>query len=161
MKKLLSLFVASFLLSNVAFAEVVAKKTKKTSAITDATEYELTVTGNEPTSKEVADEVAERIRQSYHIRGATIDSWSLVSVKLSSAIKNLGKEDGKFEGISDRDFERLSSWIEDKLVQEKAYKMTVTGNYMGADGESVHYIFLPTDYMDPVLTIGYDRISEE
>ena len=153
--------LGTLLLANIANASVEAVKAGNSTQIANATEYTLTVTGKEPSTKQVAEEVAKRIRHEIHKDGGTIDTWDLKRVSLSKAFENLSKEDGDFKGTTERDSERLTSWIEDKKVRETVYKMSLLSNYFGADGSSVVYIFVPTELYNPVLTISYMQYGEE
>jgi hypothetical protein len=161
MRAILSLLAISFFSVNLAHADVEATKGSNSSGIASAEVFSLKVSGRKPTLKQVADEVAKRIRHGYHRRGATIDSATLSRVVLSKVSKDLSQADGDFQGLRKADLEKMYSWIEDKQVASTAYKMVAEGSYMGANGTAVHYILLPSDYSDPVLVITYDQSREE
>ena len=159
MKLALSL-IATFFLS-AAHGEIVVNKIGNTTGIAEAEVYSVSISGAKPSVKAVANAVATRIRHGYYREGGVIENWSLERVSLAKALKNLSEEDGDFKGLSGRDRERIDTWVEDKMVNSTAYRMTVNASFYGADGVTVHYILLPTDDMDPILVVSYNRYAEE
>lgn len=158
---LFSLLALSFTFATAAQAEVKAQKERNSSGISSAEVFSLEVKGDAPSVKAVAEAVASRIRYGYHRQSYTISSWSLSRAPLSKALENLEREDGDFKGLSQADQSKLLSWIEDKKVVGTVYKMIVDGSVYGGGLTAVHYIFLPTEYSDLVLTIAYNQAAEE
>src|SRR3989344_5048010 len=150
MKAIFSALPLSIAFAGVAQAEVKSTKVRNETGIDLASEYSLSVSGR-VTHKEVADEVAKRIRHEICRNGGNVDGWNMTSLSRQKAIRELGESDGQFEGIGARKIDILHDVIADRDIASIVYKMEMSLGLVGAQGSSVAFIFIPRDFRENVV----------